>query len=297
MDKRAIGIDISKWDVSFEPNKATKPINFIIQRATLGFQSGKIDKDEALDKLYEGVKKIEIRGAYGYLSSHSNWKAQADFFLNVVKNYDYQFYACDFESAYNDMSAKFSQDANLWMNYVAKETNKKVLFYTNKSLYDSFGWLYCSEWPLWYAQYWSFPLLYKNPSLPKKRTSGEWSLWQWASELNYKGHSKEYGCGAFSVDINDFNGTVADMQDWLSNTTPPPPPPTITWYKVTNAPGLNVRSGAGVTFSIKYWMPNGTRFQVIDKINANGYIWLKLLNGGFSAEKYIAANKIFAEAE
>ncbi len=294
---RATGLDLSYYDLSFDSEKATKPINFVIQRVTLGFQSGKIDRDSALDKLYTGVQKVGIRGAYHYLSSHSDWKAQADFFLNVVKNYDYQFYACDFESAYNDMSAQFSQDANLWMEYVAGKTNKKVLFYTNKSLYDTYGYMYCSEWPLWYAQYWKFPLLYKNPSLPKKRTSGEWSIWQWASELNYVGHSKEYGCGALSVDINDFNGTVVDMQNRLGNTQPPPPSPTTTWYKVVNSAGLNVRSGAGTGFSIKYWMANGTRFQVINKINAGGYDWLELLTDGFSAEKYIPTNKIFAVAE
>lgn len=294
---RAKGLDLSYYDISFDPKKATQPVDFVIQRVTLGFQSGKIDKDTALDKLYTGVQKVGIRGAYHYLSTHSDWKAQADFFLNVVKNYDYQFYACDFEGAYNDMSAKFSQDANLWMEHVAGKTNKKVLFYTNKSLYDSFGWMYNSKWPLWLAQYWKFPLLYNNPSLPKKCTPGDWTIWQFASELNYPGHSKEYGCGANSVDINYFNGTIADMQNWLGNTAPPSPPPTTTWYKVVNLVGLNIRSGPTTNAPVISWMPNETRFQVINKINASGYIWLELLNGGFSAEKYIPTNKIFAVAE
>ena len=203
---RAIGIDLSKWDVSFDPAKATMPIDFAIQRASYA----KI-RDQAFDKIYEGVAKVGITGSYHYLSTGISWQEQADFFLEIVEGRGFGFYVCDFEGAYNAMSIKFAMEANQWMDYVARATGKPVLLYTNPNLYDLYAWHYCAGWPLWIAQYWLFPSPNKNPGMPKRRK--DWNIWQFSADRNRK--SAAYGCGARSVDINVYNGTVDNMKSWL----------------------------------------------------------------------------------
>jgi len=217
---RARGIDISYYDISFDPSKATEPIDFVIQRTGYGLMV-----DKALDTLYPGVSKVPIRGAYHYLSTGIPWQVQAERFISLVADRKYHFYVCDFESAYNAMSIKFAMEANQWMDYVARKTGKPVLLYTNPNLYDLYAWHYCSSWPLWIAQYWLFPSPDKNPGMPKKRNA--WNIWQYSADRN--GKSRAYGCGANSVDINVYNGTAEEMRAWLkldeAQPIQPPPPP------------------------------------------------------------------------
>ncbi len=211
---RAQGIDVSKWDISFNPDAAIKPLDFVIQRVGYGAQSGVVCKDPALDPMYPGVLKVPIRGAYWYFSTHSTWQAQANFFLELVGDKDYHFYVADFEDAYNVLSDQAMQDCFRWMEHVKLMSGLPVLIYTNPSLYNQYAWKYCAGWPLWIAQYYTNnPSPDKDPAMPSKRKS--WDIWQWASEINYVGHGKEYGVGGNSVDLNVYNGIVEEMRAWL----------------------------------------------------------------------------------
>jgi len=210
---RAHGIDLSKWDISFDPDKATGQIDFVIQKASEG-----TFRDNKFGDLWAGVQKVPIRGAYHYLRSGMGWQAQADFFISVVKGFDFHFYALDYEGTSNTLNAAFADMAHKWMDYVTAKAGKPVLLYTNPSHYDADLYPYgdwMKDFPLWLAQYWNDPSPDKDPGTPKKRKTGDWTIWQWASEVNYPGHAKEYGTPANNVDLNVFNGTVADMRAWL----------------------------------------------------------------------------------
>jgi len=222
---RAQGVDLSRWDISFDPNKATKQIDFAIQKASeLNW------RDSKFKALWEGVKLVPIRGAYHYLRSKMGWKEQAEAFLAIVEGYDFHFFACDYEQVNNEMTATFADAAHKWMDYVSSKTGKKVLLYTNPSHYDAHLYPYgdwMKDYPLWLAQYWITPSPDKFPSLPKRRKASDWTIWQWASEINYPGHAKEYGCGATSVDLNVFNGTAAELRTWIGLAPTPEQPLTI----------------------------------------------------------------------
>ena len=234
---RAHGVDLSRWDVAFDPSKATGQIDFAIMKASEG-----TFRDNKFAEIWAGVQKVPIRGAYHYLRSGIEWQAQADFFISVVKEYDFHFYVMDFEGTGNTMGAAFADMARKWISYVTTKTlvpvttnappqvqaGKQVFLYTNPSHYDAdlfpYGdWM--KDYPLWLAQYWNNPSPDKNPGMPKKRKPGDWTIYQYASEINFPGHAKEYGTAANSVDLNVFNGTVADMRAWLKLGAPPPPPP------------------------------------------------------------------------
>lgn len=220
---RAHGVDLSHWDVAFDPAKATGRIDFAIMKV-----SDATFRDKKFAEIWSGVQKVPIRGAYHYLRSGFDWKAQADFFISVVSGYDFHFYAMDFEGTNNTMGAPFADMARKWIEYVTTQTGKLVLLYTNPAHYDGdlspYGnWM--KDYPLWIAQYWNNPSADKNPGLPKTRKSGDWIIYQYASEINFPGHAKEYGTSANSVDLNVFNGTVADMRAWLKLEPAPIPIP------------------------------------------------------------------------
>jgi len=222
---RAIGVDVSHWDGTFDPQKATKTIDFAIMKTSEG-----LFKDPKFDIIWSGVQKVPIRGAYHYFRSDADWQKQTDFFISLVRGLDFHFYVLDYEAHGNVLDSVFAQHAHNWIDYVGMTLGKIVLLYTNPSHYDAdlfpYGdWM--KDYPLWLAQYFTVaPSPEKTPYLPKKRKAGDWRIWQWASEINYVGHGHEYGCGGNSVDLNAFNGTVADMRAWLGlGTLPPPPPP------------------------------------------------------------------------
>lgn len=227
---KAHGIDVSKYDYPVDPSKATGVIDFIIQRVSYGTMP-----DERLNEIWNAIRTIPVRGAYHYFSTGSPWKAQADFFLSLVKGKDYHFYAIDYETAYNNLNATSAANLRAMLEYLAaKVSPKKVLFYTSPSIYNTYlypfgDWM--KEWELWLAQY---PYLInldleKGPiTFPKGRT--QWTFWQYGGggiqgTAGYGAGSK-YGVGGYGCDLDVFNGTVEQLRAWagISGTTPLPPP-------------------------------------------------------------------------
>lgn len=210
---RAHGIDISKYDLFFHPENATHQLDFVIQRV-----SYRLTRDEAFLTMVDAVMRVPIRGGYHYLSSDTDWRAQADKFLSFVAGYDYQFFVCDFEASFNILSVGFAYRAWLWIQYVRQNTNKPVLLYTNWSTYNEYIYpserTYGIDWdtvPFWQSQYLNARDPNGTPSTPTGRTS-PWKIWQYDDN----GDGTKYGVGrATACDLNVFNGTARDMRSWL----------------------------------------------------------------------------------
>lgn len=223
--ERAHGIDISKWQVSFDPTVNPDDIHFVVMRAGYG-----IFPDPIFDKLHDSIQPIEVRGIYHYFRSEWDWKSQADFFLTLVENKGFHFYALDIETGDNVRSRTFAQGAEQWLKYVAEKSGKPVILYTNPAVYN--GWLkpygnWMTQYPLWLAQYWLQPDRNKKPGLPTGVT--DWKIWQYSADGNFKG--KEYGVGSRHIDLDVFNGTVEELHQWVgldtaAVTTPAATPPT-----------------------------------------------------------------------
>jgi GH25 family lysozyme M1 (1,4-beta-N-acetylmuramidase) len=217
---RAHGLDVSKYDQYFLPNEATAQLDFVIQRVSYG-----ITRDEAFAKLVGGVMQVGIHGCYHYLSSYINWQEQADKFLSYIAGYDYHFLVCDFEGAFNLLNTAFAYSAWRWIKYVEQKTGKPVILYTSPSLYNDYitpsQSLYNIDWntvALWTAQWFFTPNPDGTPSLPKGRTAG-WKLWQYTD----KGDGTKYGVArSTACDLDVYNGTPAQMRDWLGIGRPAP---------------------------------------------------------------------------
>lgn len=219
---RAHGPDMSKYDLSFDPAKATHQLDFAIQRA-----SYRTTPDQLFAELNVGVQKVPIRLAYHYLNSDASWVLQYDTFMKTVADKNFHAFVCDFERPFNTMSVAFAKSAWDFCKQVVIDTGKRCLIYTNK--YEYQDWLVPSQvkyginWNLvdfWIAQYWNSPNPDAQPLLPAGRTAG-WNLWQYTSN----GGGTKYGMGRpVEGDLNVFNGTVDEMKKWLGITDPTPEP-------------------------------------------------------------------------
>lgn len=95
---------------------------------------------------------------------------------------------------------------------------------------------YLKTKPLWLAWYTSNPAEVKIPA--------PWTdldLWQWGTPAV----GAQYGVQSVEIDMNWFNGTLADFEDQYGETSM-----SLTYHKVkaTSTPYLNIRSGPGSSF-------------------------------------------------
>jgi len=219
----AIGVDVSKYNIGWDPDKALKPIDFVIQRA-----SWSMYKDEKFDELLPGVAKIGVRGAYHYYSSGVSWKAQADLFLRIVADKGFHFYVVDYERAYNSLSARTIAEVSEFVKYVKAKTGKRCLIYFNPDVFKvdirarGYG-TWANMQDVWIAQYpysiGQIPLA-TAPALPLGLSS--WNIWQYGGgDINFtagRHAGPDYGGGLAGMDLNYYNGSLDQMKAWLGIT-------------------------------------------------------------------------------
>jgi lysozyme len=232
---RAQGIDGSHWWGVFNPKLATKPVDFIIIKAT----EGTTMVDSSLAGNMAGASAVPVRGLYHYQRSHLSWLAQADHFLRTAAPYAIQVLALDVENAGNEdvftsvpAANTFFSDMRRIIDYWKfKESGKRILLYTNINIYQNYmfptikklygieGVQWLESLDLWLANV-NGQGVDGNPNMPTNRAT-PWKVWQFSSN----GRKEDYGTQG-DVDLNVFNGTVEQLHVWagLTETQPPPPP-------------------------------------------------------------------------
>jgi GH25 family lysozyme M1 (1,4-beta-N-acetylmuramidase) len=256
--RRAHGTDISMYQTRFAPPPEKKSdIDFVIMKAS---QSNW--KDDLFDEHYEETRGMTVRGAYHFfhtsfaevkvkkpaettvlakpkkpekpanqpvaerdtkIEAQPGWQEQADFFIGLVAEKDFHFYALDVERGRTFRNI-FTRDevANIkkWIEYVKEKTGKPVLLYTNQNIYKSEllpnGGNILVGLDLWLAGYPDAPNRDEDDPFRFFEIPGvlNWRLWQYSADHNRK--AREYGVeGSHDLDLNVFNGTVEDMLKWL----------------------------------------------------------------------------------
>lgn len=257
---RAHGIDISYSQEQFDYSVNPDDIQFVIIRAS----NGTTLKDYKFDTFVAATAEVPIRGAYHYFRSEESpakswyhlkaedhvwfpWKEQADHFLNCIADYEFDFYALDIEvndlwvgrrdeppgnevpKADNIDNDRFHENAQKWMEDVAKRSGKPMVVYTGAKWYRE--WM--NTWPLWIAQ-WSGEGRDAEPNLSIAGAK-DWKFWQYAVEEK----GKEYGVTSKAgkkLDLDVFNGTLKDLRHWLNIADEPEQPPKEPPSKVTPEP-------------------------------------------------------------
>lgn len=241
----AIGNDVSRYNITFDPSLANGPIDFSIQKAT----EGTTYVDLKYEEIWQGVSQIEIRGAYHYQRSGMSWEAQALHFLNISSLHNYHFSVLDLEEYGNVYSDTFFADTrrilDRWRNagrFVVLYTNingYNLLYSAMSRLYGTSGITWLNSIPLWLSYPNDMP---GHPLTPATRP--DW----WMHQYTYNGLPSRWGTGGTAVDENVFNGTVDDLRNTLGlSGTVPPSTGEDMQRKVTSF--INIRPSAGNTIT------------------------------------------------
>jgi len=215
--KKAIGVDISKYDKTFNPDLSMYPLDFVFVRAGHSW-NGIFYEDPRFVGYLPSVEKVPIRLAYCYLNSETTLNIQVDEFLDTIGKapFEWDGFACDWEAAYNNVSSSFADKGVQWIKQIREATGLPVILYTNIDLYETYWVSRGKDLPLWLSwplenNQWTIETIHnKEPNLPVGRD--DWQLWQWTYTLK----GTDWGLGRPDVGLGDmFNGNVADMRKFL----------------------------------------------------------------------------------
>jgi lysozyme len=196
------GLDLSahNGDVDFNLLVADS-IDFVILKAT----EGATFKDTKFNSNYYAARKAGIAtiGAYHFFRFNTDGKMQGINFLNslVGKTVDLPL-VIDLEEWTNPRELPTDDVVHRLQDMVdyLESNGYAVMLYTNKDGYERFVRNYFADYPLWICSF-------TNPPLPENADT-EWSLWQYS-------HWGWVSAAETSVDLNTFNGTRAQWQQWL----------------------------------------------------------------------------------
>jgi len=233
MTDRALGIDVSVWqDINSTPqmvdfNKAKSAgASFAFMKSSQGLF---VDPDFVMNWQNAGDAGI-LRGVYHFLDfknkpankTANQWAIdQAVFFWGVVKNLNLDFLpVCDYEDMGNLPAATVRGALKNFLESFFSLSGKRCMIYTRMSLWTIYGSadVYWQQYQLWVAQYF-FNTVPANPVLKPPFT--KWYFWQFTD----KGDGLKYGCESKQVDLNYFNGTVAELYAYANHPLPEPVDP------------------------------------------------------------------------
>jgi lysozyme len=192
------GIDVSDHQGTVDWNavqQAGKVFAFI--KATDGITY--TDPDFATNWI--GAKAAGLLcGAYHFYETNDDPTAQAENFLSAVQLEPGDLPpVVDIEATKSGQSAaQIVQDLQTWLDVIEQATGRVPIIYTNPTYWGSLGTSAFGRYPLWIAEYGV-----SSPKLPAGWES--WTFWQLSESGTVAGI-------AGSVDLDVFNGTLADLQ-------------------------------------------------------------------------------------
>lgn len=198
------GIDVSSWDgtIDWAAVRSSGHV-FAIARVSDGLYV-----DTTFDHHWTAMRAAGVvRGAYQFFRPAIDPNTQADLFLRHLGTLQPGDLppTLDVEVADGVAPATIASRIHTWVNRVQAATGRVPMIYTGKYIWqDSITSSDFAANPLWIAQYGP-----TCPDLPTPWTS--WSIFQ------YSDHGTVPGLTS-SVDLDRFNGTLADLQRFTEAT-------------------------------------------------------------------------------
>lgn len=243
-----LGIDVSRWQPTVDwALLKSAGVEFVIIKAT----QGNYTVDTMLKKHVEGANKAGmIIGLYHWCDPLVDATSQARYFINAVQGLPFHMVAADVEQFWADWQEwsqgnitkylspdAISNNARAILSYWDKNLKVPTILYSRASFVHGFArpmlsWV--CNYPLWMAHYpynttrvkttWDvFKSQYKpsisGPALPSGCT--KWTFWQFTGD-------KFILPGVdTALDVNYFNGDLAQLRQFVKLDAPPPPPLTL----------------------------------------------------------------------
>lgn len=211
-----LGADISHWEdnpttpqlINFIKMKAAGAY-FVIFKATQGIYI----RDNVFVSSWANASVL-LRGAYHFLDWTASADKQAAHFAGTIANHILDLPPIvDFECRLN-VPSKTVTISELWnfVTYLETHTGRVPMIYTSPSYWREYGstsamW---SRYPLWIAHYGV-----AKPTIPFPWLTHH--IWQYTAT----GDGIAYGCEAKELDLNYYNGSIADLYHFVGQTTPP----------------------------------------------------------------------------
>jgi MYXO-CTERM domain-containing protein len=212
------GLDVSEYQgtINWTKVKAAGK-DFAITRIGDGLY-----KDPTFATNWAGIKSVGmIRGSYQFFRTGIDPTQQADIVVATVGKLgagDLPV-VCDVEDPKSTVSAAtYTALLHTWSDRVQQGTGKRPFIYTGRSYWDSnVATSDFSGVPLWHAQY----TLASCPNISDHWTS--WTMWQYRADPYPQYNIPGGTCDGISgyVDLDHFNGTVADLQKLAGSNEPP----------------------------------------------------------------------------
>lgn len=220
------GIDISKHQRSVDKEAlSNNPPDFIITRSSyVGSETNTFTVDSHFEQNAPLLKGVAVRGVYHYYASERGWKYQADRFINLIKDQDFDFFAVDMEGYFNHPDEDYALGAIQFFKKVEEVLKIPGIIYTAKYYYQDHLRKYTAEYdnlPLWIAS------PEDTPSMPDSRDPDDWEIWQYSAS----GDASKYGFQGNANGLIDLNHMRDAFYEKVKSTsaTPPsetPAPPT-----------------------------------------------------------------------
>jgi GH25 family lysozyme M1 (1,4-beta-N-acetylmuramidase) len=241
------GIDYSVWQTNdaknptylFDPVIAkSKGVQFAFIRASNGSA-----KDNAVDKFAPAIEKAGLpHGFYHFLRPDVSYITQADKFLSVIKDFNYQLpVVCDVEQAGLGLDIVRS-----WCGRVASKLGKKVIIYSSPGFWNKLIGVDKAEWALeydyWIAHYadvsypvYGIPDAVKNSTthptqlLPWSKNGKAWKFWQFCAAGDGEFYGGDYAkhTNETALDMNAYNGSLEQFKAEYGIDVVPEDPPII----------------------------------------------------------------------
>jgi len=193
------GIDVSHHTgkIDFQIAKDQK-IDFVYMKST----EGEYFKDKTFENNFKGAKESGIPiGAYHFFRFNKPGKNQVKNFISSIKGKTFELpFVLDIEDWGNNTSnskEEIINEINVFITSFKMETGADLMIYTNENGYKKYIADSFSNNNIWICSF------NKKPNI-----KGKWTFWQHS-------HKGKYDFADDLVDVNTFNGNVADWKKYL----------------------------------------------------------------------------------
>jgi len=278
------GIDISKWNGQLNFGITKTKAQYAIMRLGYGTEW----KDPKADTFYRDAMANDFPvGVYWFCNIGQDYVKHATNFASEIATHRPQL-----DIVLDAESTTLNPDGTLnWLIECDKKltslTGKQAIIYTSKGFWDAkvARSSYFSGRLNWVANW----TTRDYPSMPIDFT--QYGHWQWSADGNMK--AAEYGStgGDPDMDLNRFNGTVAQFNSkYGTHIQPigvvPPVVPTLPPYVIINTAELAIHSTpqAVQTNIIGHALQN-TKWYPLEEV-VSGISWYRLANGAYISKGY-----------
>lgn len=210
------GIDVSAWQGAIDWNRvAASGVRFSFIRVSDGTHS----IDSRFTHNWSAARDAGVlRGAYQFFRAGQDVSAQANIMINALRSDPGELAPVidvEADSIQGRSASQVNAAVRQWIDMVGAATGTTPIIYTGAYVTGSSAASYAAN-PLWIAGYFSD---YSDAHCPRITDNWtHWTFWQYSDRGHIPGISG-------NVDMDVFDGTLAELRAFAGGHAPPTPPP------------------------------------------------------------------------